>query len=151
MENWQRTFAYSTFIMVIGLAVIVFSETFVRFVQLPGWRGYTALFGYGIIYLNFSYVLTKRFVTKTSQFKEYAYILALLMVTGPIFWTFLKDLELMPYGQFLFAADITFASLTGAYFGIRRGLTKREEYVQRLKQEQVENDMKRPHDNINKN
>jgi len=151
MENWQRAFAYSTFIMVIGLAIVIFSEEFVQFIQYPGWRGYAALFGYGIVYLNFAYVLTKRFVTKTAQFDNYAYVLAILMVSGPVFWTFLKDLKLLPYGQFLFIADITIASLTGAFFGIKQGLIKKKDYFRRIREQQMENEMKRPHDNINKN
>lgn len=151
MENWQRAFAYSTFIMVIGLAIVLFSEELVQFVQYPGWRGYAAIFGYGIVYLNFAYVLTKRFVTKTAEFNSYAYVLAILLISGPVFWTFLKDLKLQPYGQFLFIADIAVASITGAYFGIKRGLIKQKEHFRRIREQQIGNEMKRPHDTINRN
>jgi len=151
MDNWPRTFAYCSFIAVIGLAVVVLSEEFIQFIEYPGWEGYAALFGYGIIYLNFSFVLTKRYLTKSFTSEEFAYLLALLLVAGPLMWIFIKDLEISTAGEVLFIGDVAAGALIGAYFGIKRGVIRRAAYVENLREYREENELKRPHDDLSRN
>jgi len=151
MENWYRAFAYSMFIMVIGLAIVVFTEEFIRFIQAPGWQGYTAAFGYGLVYLNFAFVMTKRYTTKVQHQEHIAYMLAALLLVGPLIWVFLKDLNLTSAGRFYFLSDIAFGCLIGAWFGIKRGAVKHQRYLELMKEYEKENDLDRPHDDLSRN
>lgn len=152
MENWARFFAYSTGVLVIGLAIIVFTETFLTYIEVPGWPGYVTLLAYGLVYLNFSYGVNRRFVTKKRREINLAYLLGFLLFLPPAVWVYVKDVGLYDQRP-LFLAVLFFACLLGAYFGIRSGLSRREAYFEKLRQyrEQLPDDLKKSHEHLNKN
>lgn len=151
MDIWPRAFAYSTFALTIGLAIVVFTEEFIRLVQVPGTEGYLASIAYGLVYMNFGFVVSKRFTTKTPRLVEVSYLLTAMLLVGPFVWIFIKDLGLTDSGRLIFLMDVVVGAYIGAYFGIRRGEAKREEYFEALKERYKQNDMKRPHDDLSKN
>ena len=124
MENWARLFAYATSMLVLGLGIIVFTENLLPYVEARGWIGYVALLSYGLIYLNLSYGLNRRFIRKKVKGYNLSYFLGILLFVPPVIWVYLKDVGLHK-NRILFLFIILFSVLLGAYFGIKSGIKKR--------------------------
>lgn len=137
MQNGSRLFAYSTWVVMISLAIILFTNQFLVFVTDPGWIGLVALLAYGFIYLNFSYLAVKRYIRKLLHESNTPYILALLIFLPAAVWAgfFSEQIE---GARGIFIAVIAFSCGLGAYYGRRAGLRQQEEMVKELKKRQAE-------------
>lgn len=125
MENWSRLFAYATSMLVIGLAIIVFTENLLPYVAAKGWIGYLALMGYGIIYLNLSYGMNRRFIRRKMKGYKLSYLLGVLLFVPPAIWIYIKDVGLYK-NRILFLVILLFAVILGSFFGIKSGIKKRQ-------------------------
>lgn len=153
MNLWQRTFAYATACLVIGLAIVVFTHSFFEYANEPGMQGYITLFGFGLVFLNFGFVINRRFMLKTKPRPAINYLFSFVMVAPTLLWIFTKD-EGLGESLFTFAATLLFAAFLGTYFGIRRGLVKRDDYLEEYyeeNEEELPDELKRPHEDLSKN
>ena len=153
LDHWQRVFAYTTGAIVIGLLLIVFTNSFLPYVNAEGTTGYVTLLAYGFIFLNLGFGVNRRFALKAQRQPSLHYTFALLMVAPTLFWIYSKDAGLGEQ-RLVFALTIVFAAVLGTFFGIRRGSKKREDYLRQVREHQDESmpdDLKRSHDQLNKN
>jgi len=153
MDHWQRVFAYTTGALVIGLLIIVFTNSFLVYVSEPGSTGYLVLLAYGFVFLNLGYGVNRRFALKSDRIPALHYVLALLMVAPTLGWVYSKDTGLGSQ-QFVFTATIVFAVFLGTYYGIMKGSARRNAYLRQIfkdREREMPDDLKRPHDDLNKN
>jgi drug/metabolite transporter (DMT)-like permease len=152
MANWQRIFAFVTGSIVFGLVLILISNSYIQFVANEGTSGYLFLFGFGLVYLNLNFGASRRFAMKAKQLGWVCYLMAFFTILPTIFWVYTKEVGLGE-AELLFTATVVFSAFLGAYFGIRRGLVKRQKYIQQLRDDgqELPDSLKRPHDNLNKN
>lgn len=153
MDHWQRVFAYTTGALVIGLLLIVFTNSFLVYVSEPGSTGYLVLLAYGFVFLNLGYGVNRRFALKSDRIPALHYSLALLMVAPTLIWIYTKDTGLGSQ-QFVFTTTIIFAVMLGTYFGIKKGSARRNTYLRQIYKErdrEMPDELKRPHDDLNKN
>lgn len=152
MTNWQRIFAFVTGAIVFGLLLIVISNSYIQYVAHEGMTGYLFLLGFGLIYLNLNFGLSRRFTIKALDLNWVSYLMAILTIAPTIFWVYTKDVGLGQM-QLLFVLTTIFSAFLGTYFGIRRGLVKRQRYIQRLQKDDQDlpDSLKRPHDHLSQN
>lgn len=153
MENWQRKFAYITGALVFGLLIIILTHTLFGYVNEPGWVGYVSLTGFGLIYLNVSYLFGRRYTKRTEESPLLSYLLAVLIVSPTFLWIYTKQTALEE-SRLVFTLVAVFSVFLGAYFGIRGGIRRREIYFNRLRQEReggISENLQRPHDEMGKN
>ncbi|MDX1672381.1 MAG: hypothetical protein R3211_08560 [Balneolaceae bacterium] len=153
MENWQRKFAYITGSVVFGLLIIILTHTLFGYVNEPGWVGYLALTGFGLVYLNVSYLFGRRYTKRTDQSSTLSYLLAALILVPTLLWIYTKETELAE-SRLVFTLVAIFSAFLGAYFGIRGGIRRRAAYFKNLKESQeggVSEDLQRPHDQMSGN
>lgn len=152
MINWQRTFAFITGAFVFGLLLIIVSNSYIQYVAYEATTGYLFLFGFGLIFLNLNFGISRRFTIKALNTKWVCYTMALLTLLPTLFWVYTKDVGLGPF-HLIFVLTIIFSAFLGTYYGIRRGIIKRQQYIQRLREEKEDlpRSLKRPHDDLRKN
>lgn len=152
MTNWQRTFAFVSGALVFGLLFIIISNSFIQYVAHEGMTGYLFLFGFGLIFLNLNFGISRRFAVKTLKPSAIAYLMAFLTILPTIFWVYTKDVGLAEL-HLVFVMTVIFAAFLGTYYGLRRGAVKRERYIQRLQEEKQDmpDSLKRPHDDLSNN
>lgn len=152
MTNWQRIFAFVTGAIVFGLLIILISNSYIQYVAREGTTGYLFLFGFGLIYLNINFGISRRFTIKALDLDWVSYLMAFLTILPTIFWVYTKDVGLGE-AELLFVLTVIFSAFLGTYFGIRRGIVKRQKYIQRLRDEEQElpDSLKRPHDHLSQN
>lgn len=152
MTNWQRIFAFVTGAFVFGLLLIIVSNGYLQYVAYEGISGYLVLLGFGLVYLNLNFGISRRFTIKAIDLDWVSYLMAALTILPTIFWVYTKDVGLGQM-QLLFVLVTIFSAFLGAYFGIRRGLIKRQKYIQRLREDDRElpDSLKRPHDHLSQN
>ncbi|NGP75306.1 hypothetical protein G3570_01580 [Balneolaceae bacterium YR4-1] len=153
MDHWQRVFAYTTGALVIGLLIIIFTNSFLVYVSEPGSTGYLVLLAYGFVFLNLGFGVNRRFALKSERVPALHYTLAVLMVAPTLAWIYTKDTGLGSQ-QFVFTATIVFAAFLGTYYGIKKGTARRNSYLRQIYKDQereMPDELKRPHDDLNKN
>lgn len=84
------------------------------------------------------------------------YVFALLVASAPIIWSFIFDGGLYGNIKLMYLLTVVFACALGGYFGERTGIKAqaafKEQLSEYLKQSgQLPDELKRPHDNLNKN
>ncbi len=152
-NHWQRIFAYLTGALVIGLLLIVFTNSFLSYVSAEGSTGHITLLAYGFIFLNLGYGVNRRFALKSERMPAVHFTLSLFMLAPTLFWIYTKD-EGLGELRFTFTLTIIFAVFLGTYFGIRRGRKKQKQYLRKIREEaegQTPEEMKRPHDDLSRN
>lgn len=152
MNHWQRNFAYITGSIVIGLLLIILTNSFIQYVAYRGTTGYLVLLAFGLVYLNLGFGISRRFVIKAVQMEWLSYLMAVLIIVPTLLWVFTKDMGLGP-ARMVFGLTTLFSPLLGTYFGIRRGRVKRAEYIRKAREEDRElpDGLKRPHNDLKKN
>lgn len=152
MTNWQRVFAFVTGSFVFGLLLIIISNSYIQYVAQEGTTGYLFLLGFGLIYLNLNFGISRRYTIKALNPDWTCYLMAFLTILPTIFWVYTKDVGLGE-AQLLFVLTVIFSAFLGSYFGIRRGLVKRQKYIQQLREDDLDlpDSLKRPHDDLNTN
>jgi hypothetical protein len=133
MNNGARLFAYTTWVLMISLAIIVFTDTFLVYANDDGWIGLVTLLGYGFIYLNFSYLSVKRFIRKVFQESNLHYILAFLIFLPPAVWIALFS-ETIEDARYIMILILAFSSGLGAYYGYRAGKREQAAYMEQVNQ-----------------
>lgn len=131
MNNGARLFAYTTWVLMISLAIIIFTDSFLIYVNDPGWAGLVALLAYGFIYLNFSYFSIKRFVRKVSEDTMLHFILAFLIYLPPALWVaFISDNS--EGIRFIMLIVLAFSALLGAIYGYRAAKRDQKEHTEQV-------------------
>lgn len=153
MESWHRYFAYITGSLVIGLLIILFTNSFFAYVNNPGWIGYVALTGYGLIFINICYVLARRFTKKLEYASPVSYLMATLVILPTLLWIYTKE---TPLGESrtIFTLTLLIAAYLGTFYGIRAGSRKRVDYLEELREKnegELPDDLRRPHDDMSRN
>ncbi|MDR8390657.1 hypothetical protein NC796_05890 [Aliifodinibius sp. S!AR15-10] len=153
MESRYRTFAYITASIVFGLLFVIFTNGFFVYVNYPGWVGYVTLFAYGLVLVNLSYGMNQRYTKKNKFPSNVSYVMATLLVVPTLIWIYTKETALAE-SRMVFTLTIIFAVYLGAYYGIKTGSRKRIDYLETLREEEEDNlpeDLQRPHDDISRN
>lgn len=153
MQSWHRMFAYVTGSLVFGLLLILIAHSFFSYVNQPGWVGYVTLIAYGLVFVNLSYGMSRRYTKKLKFPSVISYVMATLLVLPTLLWIYTKETALAE-SRMVFALTVAFAAYLGAYYGTRAGARKRADYIQQLREEEddeLPDDLQRPHDDLNKN
>jgi drug/metabolite transporter (DMT)-like permease len=152
MTNWQRIFAFVTGAIVFGLLLIIISHSYIQYVAHKGMTGYLFLFGFGLIFLNLNFGISRRFTMKALNLDWVCYLMAFLTILPTVFWVYTKDVGLGE-AQLFFVLTVLFSAFLGTYFGIRRGIAKRQYYIEQLRKDKQDlpDSLKRPHDDLSQN
>src|SRR5690625_5994323 len=118
MQNNARIFAYATWVAMISLAIILFSSSFLVYIDDPGWIGLAALLVFGLIYLNFTYISVKRYIRKIVPETKLHYLLALLIFLPPAVWLILTSVQLEST-RILLISVFALSCILGAMYGYR--------------------------------
>lgn len=118
MNNGSRLFAYTTWVLMISLAIIIFTDSFLIYANDPGWVGLLTLLAFGFIYLNFSYLLVKRFIRKIIEDTSLHFILAFLIYLPPAVWVGLFS-ENIEGARFIMLVVLAFSCILGAIYGYK--------------------------------
>ena len=133
--NGARFFAYTTWVIMVTLAIILTANRFLSFVADPGWPGLVTLLVFGLIYMNFTYAAIKRFIMKVPEPTMEHHLLTGIIFLPPAAWIFFVS-EHTSGSEFILTAVLLLACGLGNYYGNRAGIRKRYEYIQKLKEKQ---------------
>lgn len=135
MQDKARFFAYATWVIMISLAIMIFSDQFLHLVAEPGWFGLAVLLAFGFIYMNLTYAAVKRFIRKVPAPTNLHYALGLLIFLPPACWILIVKGGVTT-DELLLLAVLLLACGLGVFYGNRAGIRARYEYIQKLKEYQ---------------
>lgn len=154
MIDIPRFIAYASGLLVVALAAILFTNSFIIYVNEDGLIGTLALFGFGLVYMNLVFAISRRFIRKLTEPTNIQYYFAAIAFLPPAVWVNIYDTGLAE-GVYIFLITLAFGCVVGGYFGNRSGLKQQVIFQQKLKealeQHSTPEELQRPHDNLNKN
>ena len=134
MDNLPRLSFYSSGILLITAAVTLFSAEFLIKVGDPGITGFFFLTGFGLIYMNIVFVISRRFMRRENGPSQVPKIFAILVGSVPVIWVFIFDSGLTQIQQIVYAVTVSFGCVLGAYFGHNAGLKAQAKFKKQLEE-----------------
>ena len=155
MDNLPRLIFYLSSVILVSSAFILLSSDLLGKVNDGTTLGTILFFSYGLIYLNMVMITSRRYMRRLEGPNPVPYIFALLIAVPPAAWVHIYTGE-MTVAPWTFGILILVSCFTGAYFGHRIGLKSQIRFREDLRKffEQdgrLPEDLKRPHDSLNKN
>lgn len=135
MQNSARFFAYSTWVIMISLGIIIFTHRFLDLTDETFWIGLLAKILISFLYFNLTYAAVKRFIKKVPAPTNLHMLLSLFIYLPPVIFIFaLRDA--FHTNDLLFSAIMTAGCALGMVIGNKAGIKARFEYIQKLKEYQ---------------
>lgn len=155
MDNKPRFIFYLSGVFLLSVAITLFTSEFLSKVNDPSFTGMLFLLGFGLIYMNLIFATSRRFMRRLDGASISPYILGAAVALPPVIWVNVYEAGLGSM-FWLYIATIIIACGAGAFFGHRSGLKAQIVFQKNLQEylnqdEKVPEDLKRPHDKINKN
>lgn len=151
MENWPRVFVYTTLSLTIGVAIYLFTHSFYKFVENPGIVRYITLGAYFVVYANMSFVLSRRFSSKTIKGVKYPYFLSVLIVIPTIIFIIIQPQSGVHKAQPLLFIILLIASVLGAHLGIKNGIIRRNQVLSKLEGNKIPESLRQSDNTVSKN
>lgn len=142
-QTLARTFSYSTSAFLLGAAFFLFTSNLIQVTLQPGALGTLVLLGYGIIYGNMSYLLTRRYLRREHAFDGFSYAIGLLILFPAVLLIEVQS-EVFPTlsTKLLYYATLLLGTAAGSVRGRRKGYMMREELMEKKKREQEPEDQR---------
>jgi len=138
MKDGARFFAYATWTVMISLAIILFTNRFLEFINEPGIIGTLVLLAFGFLYLNLTYAAVKRYIRKVPFPTNLHMALAALVFLPPAVWIIVFS-DAITTTEILILFVLALSCILGMVYGNRAGIKARYEYIQALKEYQSKN------------
>lgn len=157
MDNLPRFAFYTSGVFIISVAFTLISAEFLYLVADPTWKGTVALIGFGLVYMNIVFVVSRRFMRRLDGPSPAPIIIGILVALVPVIWIFIYQAAGLDNTQrIIYAVVVALGCGLGSHFGHSAGIKaqiafreKLEEYLRNTGQ--LPDDLKRTHDNLNKN
>jgi hypothetical protein len=146
-----RAFAYTSGALVVGVLIYMLTNTFLIYTERPDWIGTLVLAGYGLIYMNVSFVLARRFTGKTALFHLFPYLTAFLLIIPAVVLSELTEKFIFQRSLLILTIVLLASSALGARFGIKKGEVRRANKQAEKNDPALSSDLKRPHNHISRN
>ncbi len=129
MQSTPRAFAYGNATLFLGVIIFFFTQELIPFVEREGWLGTSFTAGFTLVFINLSFVISRRFCKKALDMEFFPYLIGFILVLPTLFFTHITERFDLLQAQLFFSVLITAGSMFGAYFGIQKGLRLRDEYL----------------------
>ena len=156
MDNLPRLAFYLSGVFIISAAFTLFTNEFIIKIADPGFTGTIFLIGFGLVYMNLTFAVSRRFMRRLDGPSNIPFLFSLLVAISPITWSFIYDSGLFGSIKTLYLITIFLACGFGGFLGKRAGLKAQKIFKEQLyeylkKSGQLPEELKRLHDNLSKN
>ena len=156
MDNLPRlSFYLSSTLIVSGVFTLLTNDLLPK-IAVQNWISYLLIIGLGLVYINITFVISRRFMRRLDNSSTLPFIFSIFVALAPIVWSFIVNVGLFGNIKFIYLATIIISCFLGGYLGQKAGIKAQSDYKKQLyeylrKSGQLPEDLKRPHDNLNKN
>ena len=152
--DFPRLFAYTTGLLFIALAIILFTSKFIVYANNPSFIGSLTHFGFGFLYLNLVFAISRRYIRKVMRDTVIQYYFAVVAAIPPVVWINVFDTGLSETVSLQISVII--GTFMGGWLGHRSGVKLRDQFIQKQQEAAAQEQdlpevLQRPHDNLNKN
>lgn len=155
MDNIPRFIFYCTGVPIVSGAFTLLTNELIAKVNDPTYVGMLFLLGFGLVYMNITFIVGRRFMRRLNGASLTPYIFAVLVALPPLLWVGLTGADLGD-SKLVFMLTVVFGCALGAYFSHRAGLKAQIKLQENLRQyekqdEKTPEELKHSHENLNKN
>lgn len=129
-QQIARAFAFSGATLMLGVVVFFFTQGLIPYVELPDIAGSVFAVGFILVFLNLSFVLGRRFCSRTFEMERFPYVLGIILILPTMVLSFFTERFTEITALLLFCVIIATASIAGIFLGIKSGRRKRDKLIQ---------------------
>ncbi|MFW6347135.1 MAG: hypothetical protein ACOC2C_00820 [Cyclonatronaceae bacterium] len=135
-QTVARTFSYTSSAFLLGATFFLFTSNLIQVTLQPGLLGTAVLLGYGLVYGNMSYLLTRRYLRREHIFDGFSYAIGLLILLPALVLIEVQG-DVFPAlaPKLLYYATLFLGTAVGTLRGRKKGYIMREELMAKKKRE----------------
>ena len=134
MDNLPRFSVYISGTLVISAAFTLFTAELLFKIADPTWVGTAFLVGFGLVYMNIVFVVSRRFMRRLEGSTITPYLFAAIVGLFPDVWIFIYTSPLDSAQRIVYAVVMVVGCVLGAYFGHKAGLKSQIIFRQKLEE-----------------
>jgi hypothetical protein len=139
----------------ISAAFTLISSEFLSMISNSSYVSLLVLLGFGLVYMNLVFLSARRFMRRLQGPNPAPYIFAFLVAVAPLVWVQIYNAGLGD-SRLTFMLTVIAACGLGAFSGHHAGLKAQARFQENLNEylnqdKKTPDDLKRSHDNLNKN
>lgn len=156
MDNLPRLSFYLSGTLIVSGAFTLLTSDLIPKVNEQGLIGFLFLVGFGLIYMNITFVISRRFMRRLDGPSNLPFVFGFLVAIVPMFWSFIINEGIFESLPLMYLGTIIFTCFMGGFLGQKAGIKaqmvfKKQLYEYLQKSEKLPEDLKRAHDNLFKN
>ena len=156
MDNLPRLSFYLSGTLIVSGAFTLLTNDLIPKVNEQGLIGFLFLIGFGLIYMNITFVISRRFMRRLDGPSNLPFVFSFLVAIVPLFWNFIINEGIFESLPLMYLGNIIFTCFLGGFLGQKAGIKaqiifKEQLYQYLQKSGQLPEDLKRAHDNLFKN
>lgn len=124
-----RLFVYVIGILTISIAYLVFTESYLRFINGLWWQAVLVMLGYGIATANLNFYIVRRLARKLFEPHKWVYIMPVLFSIPWGVWAFFKEDLVYGYEWILVIGLFLIAGFLGTALALKKAAVFREEFL----------------------
>lgn len=124
-----RLFVYVIGILTISIAYLVFTESYLRFINGLWWQAALVLLGYGIATANLNFYIVRRLARKLFEPHKWVYIMPVLFSIPWGVWAFFKEDLVYGYEWILVLGLFLVSGFLGTSLALKKAAVFRKEFL----------------------
>ena len=156
MDNLPRLSFYLSGTLIVSGTFTLLTNDLIPKISEQGLIGFLFLIGFGLIYMNITFVISRRFMRRLDGPSNLPFVFGFLVAIVPLFWSFIINEGIFESLPFVYLGTIIITCYLGGILGQKAGIKaqiifKEQLYEYLRKSGQLPEDLKRAHDKLFKN
>lgn len=125
-----RTFVYVIGTLTVSVAFMVFTESYLRFINGLWWQTVLVLTSYSVIVANLNFYIVRRLARKLFEGHIWVYIFPIIFSVPWTVWSYFKE-ELFGWEWIVILVVFAISGIIGTYLAIKKAAIFREEFLEK--------------------
>ena len=122
MDNLPRLSFYLSGTLIVSSAFTLLTNDLIPKVNEQGLIGFLFLIGFGLIYMNITFVISRRFMRRLDGPSNLPFVFGFLVAIVPTFWSFIIYEGIFENLPLLYLGNIIFTCFLGGGVGQKAGI-----------------------------
>lgn len=124
-----RLFVYVIGVLTVSIAYLVFTESYLRFINGIWWQAALVCLGYGVATANLNYYIVRRLARKLFEPHSWVYVIPVLFSVPWGIWAYFKEDLVFGYEWIIVLSLFLLSSFIGTALALKRATVFRKDFL----------------------
>jgi hypothetical protein len=126
-----RLFVYVIGVLTVSIAYMVFTESYLRFINGLWWQAALVILGYGIATANLNFYIIRRLARKLFEPHKWVYFIPVLFSIPWGIWSYFKEDFVFGYEWVIVLALFLLSSFIGTAIALKKAAVFRKDFLEK--------------------